>query len=174
MAAYICKFIFCQREALLEWYRARFPRLHCTQSRAPLTNAALSDITSKIKWKWHPSFSENSRFSSEIQWYKNTRTRFRFWNVQCSTKCSPHPPTIQISIGGIYFCDITNTGNQLCSPNKPFVVVLVKGFFFLNEISPFGVEFEICNFVKLFMPKHTHYTLTKIQKVKKHNRTPLK
>ncbi len=24
------------------------------------------------------------------------------------------------------------------------------------------------------MPKHTHYTLTKIQKVKKHNRTPLK
>ncbi len=23
------------------------------------------------------------------------------------------------------------------------------------------------------MPKHTHYTLTKIQKVKKHNRTPL-
>ncbi len=28
-------------------------------------------------------------------------------------------------------------------------------------------------FVDLFMPKHTHYTLTKIQKVKKHNRTPL-
>ncbi len=28
-------------------------------------------------------------------------------------------------------------------------------------------------FVTLLMPKHTHYTLTKIQKVKKHNRTPL-
>ncbi len=45
---------------------------------------------------------------------------------------------------------------------------------FKNEISPFGVDFEICNFVDLFMPKHTHYTLTKIQKVKKHNRIPLK
>ncbi len=31
----------------------------------------------------------------------------------------------------------------------------------------------MCNFVDLFMPKHTHYTLTKIQKVKKHKRTPL-
>ncbi len=36
------------------------------------------------------------------------------------------------------------------------------------------MDFEICNFVDLFMPKHTLYTLTKIQKVKKHNRTPLK
>ncbi len=35
------------------------------------------------------------------------------------------------------------------------------------------MDFEICNFVDRFMPKHTHYTLTKIQKVKKHNRTPL-
>ncbi len=92
--------------------------------------------------------------------------------MQCSTKRSPHPPIIRISVGGIYFCDITNTGKQLCSPNEPFVVVLEKGFF-KNEISPFGVDFEICNFVDLFMPKHTHYTLTKIQKVKKHNRTPL-
>ncbi len=46
--------------------------------------------------------------------------------------------------------------------------------FFLNEISPFGADFEICNFVDYFMPKHTHYTLTKIQEVKKHNRAPLK
>ncbi len=52
-------------------------------------------------------------------------------------------------------------------------VVLEKGFK-KNEISPFGVDFDICNFVDLFMHKHTHYTLTKIQKVKKHNRTPLK
>ncbi len=36
-------------------------------------------------------------------------------------------------------------------------------------ISPFGV-----NFVDSFIPKHTHYTLTKIQKVKKYNRTPLR
>ncbi len=35
------------------------------------------------------------------------------------------------------------------------------------------MDFETCNFVDRFMPKHTHYTLTKIQKVKKHNRTPL-
>ncbi len=41
-----------------------------------------------------------------------------------------------------------------------------------NKISPFGVDFEIYNFVNLFMPKNTHYTLTKIKKVKKHNRTP--
>ncbi len=56
--------------------------------------------------KMTPTFSEDSRFPSEIQWYKNTSTGFRFWNVQCSTKCSPHPPTIQISVGGIYFNDI--------------------------------------------------------------------
>ncbi len=61
----------------------------------------------------------------------------------------------------------------LCSSNEPFAVVLEKRIFFLNEISPFGVAFEICNFVDSFIPKHTHYTLTKIQKVKKHNRTPL-
>ncbi len=76
-------------------------------------------------------------------------------------------PGCAVLVGGIYFCDITNTGKQLCSPNEPFVVVLEKGFFFLNEISSFGVDFEICNFLDLFMPKHTHYTLTKIQKVKK-------
>ncbi len=51
-------------------------------------------------------------------------------------------------------------------PNETFVVVLEKGFF-KNEISPFGVDFEICNFVDLFIPKHTLYTLTKIQQVKK-------
>ncbi len=41
-------------------------------------------ITCKIKWKWHRKVSEDSRISSEIQWYKNTRARFRFLNVQCS------------------------------------------------------------------------------------------
>ncbi len=73
---------------------------------------------------------------------------------------------------GFTICDVTNTGKQLCSPNEPFVVVLEKGFL-KNKISPFGVDFEICKFVDRFMPKHTLYTLTKIQKVKKHNRTPL-
>ncbi len=29
------------------------------------------------------------------------------------------------------------------------------------------------DFVDRFMPKHTHYQLTKIEKVKKHNRAPL-
>ncbi len=38
---------------------------------------------------------------------------------------------------------------KCCSPNEPFVVVLEKGFF-KNKISPFGVDFEICNFVDLF------------------------
>ncbi len=52
-------------------------------------------MTSKIFWR-----------QSEIQWYKNTRTGFWFWNVQCSTKRSPHQPTIWISVGGIYFNDI--------------------------------------------------------------------
>ncbi len=126
-----------------------------------------------MKWKWHPKCSENSRFPSEIQWYKNTSTVFRFSNMQSSTTLSPHPPTIQINVGGIFFCDNTNTGKQLCSPNEPFVVVLEK-YIFLNKISPFGVDFEICNFVDIFMPKHTHYTLTKIKKVKKHNMTPFK
>ncbi len=37
-----------------------------------------------------------------------------------------------------------------------------------------GVLFNLLsNFVDRFMPKHTHYTLTNIQKEKKHNRTPL-
>ncbi len=44
--------------------------------------------------------------------------------------------------------------------------VVLKRDFFKNEISPFGVDFEICNFVDLFMPKHTHYTLTKISSEK--------
>ncbi len=47
--------------------------------------------------------------------------------------------------------------NNFVVQNEPFVVVLENDFF-----------------VDRFMPKHTHYTLTKIQKVKKHNRTPLR
>ncbi len=83
VASYICKFILCQKEALRARERG-FPGNRCTQSSAPLTNAALSDITCKMKLKWHPTFSGDCWFPSEIQSYKNTRTGFRFWNVLCS------------------------------------------------------------------------------------------
>ncbi len=94
----------------------------------------------------HMRITDRQRTAEVKPTHKNTHTGFLFWKVQSSTKHSPHTPTIQISVGGIYFCDITNTRKQLCSRNKPFVVVLEKGFF-ENEISPFGVDFEICNFV---------------------------
>ncbi len=45
-----------------------------------------------------------------------------------------------------------------CSPNEPCVVVLEKGFF-LNEISPFGVDFEIFYFVDLFMLSNLIYLI---------------
>ncbi len=54
---------------------------------------------------------------------------------------------------------ISQTPESNASPNEPFVVVLEKGFK-KKEISLFGVDF-----VDLFMPKHTHYTLTKIQSI---------
>ncbi len=44
-------------------------------------------------WKWHPTFSENTWFPSEIQWYKNTRTGFPFW--KCRTQPSIPPPANQ-------------------------------------------------------------------------------
>ncbi len=95
-------------------------------------------MTSKVFWK--------QLVSIRIQWYKNARTGFPIWNAQCSTKHYPHPPTRSNFRRRDLFCDITNTGTQLCSPNEPFVVVLEKGFL-KNKISPFGVGFEICNFV---------------------------
>ncbi len=51
-------------------------------------------MTSNIFWRL--------LFPSEIQWYKNTSNVFVF----CNTQCSPHSPTILISIGGIYFNNI--------------------------------------------------------------------
>ncbi len=53
-------------------------------------------MISKIFWK------QSASLRSKL--FKNTR--FRFWNVQCFTKRSPQPPTILISVGGIYFNDI--------------------------------------------------------------------
>ncbi len=117
-------------------------------------------------------FLKTVGFHQKYSDIKTPAPGFDFETCSAQPSVLPPPPTIQISVGGIYLCDITNTWKQLCSPDEPFVVVLEKGFF-KNEISPFGVDFEICNFVDRFMPKHTLYTLTKIQKVKKHNRTPL-
>ncbi len=90
--------------------------------------------------------------------------------------CSAQPsilPTPQPFV--IYFDDIL-MGRFVISqtPENTAVVQTVvrcsswKGIF-LKLNTPFGADFEICNFVDLFMPKHTNYTLTKIQKVKKHN-----
>ncbi len=73
----------------------------------PLHAQILQDI---LKYIIFNNYTEQS-LPLEIQWYKNTRTGFRFWNVQCSTKQSPHPPTIRISVGRIYFCDITQENN---------------------------------------------------------------
>ncbi len=86
---------------------------------------------------------------------------------KCSTKSFPRLPTIQISVGRI----ITNTRKQLCSPNEPFVVVFEN---YKKKKKPKYLPLEWTLRFDRFMPKHTHYTLTKIQKVKKPNRTPLK
>ncbi len=60
-----------------------------------------------------------------------------------------------------------------CSLNEPLVVVPEK-LFLLKRISAFGVDFELWNLADLFMSKQQHCTLTKVENVKKHNRTPLK
>ncbi len=59
---------------------------------------------------------------------------------------------------------MSQTMENICRPNS-FVVVLENIFFFFTKYLPFGVDFEICNVVDLFVPKHRHNTLTKIQKV---------
>ncbi len=65
------------------------------------------------------------------------------------------PPTIRISEGGIYFCDVTNTRKQFCSPNEPFCCCSWKGI--APKIYIFRVDFEICNFVDCFIPKNAHW-----------------
>ncbi len=65
----------------------------------------------------------SARLSLQTAIFRQTACRAQ----PSSTKRSPHLPTIRISVGGIYFCNITNTGKQLCSPNESFVVVLEKG-----------------------------------------------
>jgi len=58
---------------------------------------------------------------------------------------------------------------------KPLAIQTVINSFFvlLNKVSPFGVDFELCNLADLLF-KQKQYRLTKVEKVKKHNRTPLK
>ncbi len=133
--------------------RARgFPINGSTQKRAPLTNAALSDIICKMKWKWHLKFSANSWFPSEISDIKTPALGFDFETCSAQPSVLPTCQPVEFPEAGFTISDVTKTGKQLCSPNKPFVVVLEK-VFFLNEISPFGVDFEICNFADRFMPK---------------------
>ncbi len=45
--------------------------------------------TSKIKWKWHPTFSEDSHFSSEIQWYKTPAMCFDFETCRAQPSVLP-------------------------------------------------------------------------------------
>lgn len=40
----------------------------------------------------------------------------------------------------------------------------------LKGISPFRMDFEFCKLADLFVLKQRHYTLTKVEKGKKHNR----
>ncbi len=85
---------------------------------------------------------------------------FRFF---ASTKRSCHQRTFKFQLAGFIFVISHIQENN-------FVVQMshsLKRDFILNEISPFWVDFQICNFVDCFITKHTHYTLTKIKKVKK-------
>ncbi len=124
----ICKLIPWQQEALLEWRDRGFHgnAVH----KAELRSQTLLYQTLHARWNenYIHNFLKTVGFHQKYSDIKTPAPGFRFWNVQCSTK-RPPPPTIQISVGGTYFCDITNTGKQLCSPNEPFVVVLEKGFF---------------------------------------------
>ncbi len=68
-------------------------------------------------------------------------------------------------------CDVTNTGKQLCvSPNEPFVLVLEKGL----KRKKFSLWSVLLDFLLCRSLYAQTYTLTKILKVKKHNRTPLR
>ncbi len=52
--------------------RFTLPLCYLRRAFVPCSSGrSLSDITCKMKRKWHPWFSEDSRFPSEIQWYKN-------------------------------------------------------------------------------------------------------
>ncbi len=70
----------------------------------------------------------------------------------CKAQPSVPPPTSRISVGGIIFVMSQMHENT-------FVVQTIhfsngcsswKGIFFF-----FGVDFEMCNFVESYMPKHT-------------------
>ncbi len=86
--------------------------------------------------RWNENDIQNFlKTVSFLQKYSDIKTPALGFDFEtCSAQPSIFPPpTIRISVGGIYFCDITNTEKQLCSPNEPFVVVLEKGFFFFKR-----------------------------------------
>ncbi len=85
------------------WRERGFPGNAVHKAALLSQTAAISDITCKMKWKWHPKFSENSRFPSEIQWYKNTRTGFLFWNVQSVLNQAFSPPANHSNSMGFIF-----------------------------------------------------------------------
>ncbi len=95
----------------------------------------------------------------------NTSTGFRLWSVQSSTS--------RISVGGIIFVMSQMHENTFVVQTIHFSNGCSSWIFFFYEISHFGVDFEMCNFVDRYMPKHTHYIRTKIKKVEKHNRISL-
>ncbi len=153
MAAYICKWILCQRRRCWSGRDFHGNAVHKTELRSQ----TLLHQTLYARWNENDiqNFLKTVGFHQKYSDVKTPALGFDF--ETCSAQPRAPPPTIQISVGGIYLCDVTNTGKQLCSPNELFVVVLEKGFF-KNEISPFGVDFEICNFVDRFhaqTPLHT-------------------
>ncbi len=89
VVAYIWKWILCQRGALLEWERSRFLRQRCTQKRAPLTNAALSDITCKMKWKWHQHFLKTVVFHQKYSHIKTPAICYDFETCRAQPSILP-------------------------------------------------------------------------------------
>ncbi len=84
----------------------------------PLHAWILQDIKCALK------LSEDSWFLSEILWYKTPALGLI---LKCAELKAFSPPANHLNFSRRdYFCDVTNTGKQLCSPNEPFVVVLEK------------------------------------------------
>ncbi len=99
----------------------------------PHSNAEVERLFSQrsvVKWKLRNKLSLHTLNSILLMWYglklagdtcyqhKLHQHRFRFWNMQSSTKHFTHLPIL-----GFTICDVTNRGKPLCSPNEPFVVV---------------------------------------------------
>ncbi len=93
--------------------------------------------------KLHPKLSETVGF---YQKYCDINHPHWVSILKCAELKAFSPPVNQSNFcRRDYFCDVTNTGKQLCSPNEPFVVVLEK--------------IVLCANIKC---THIVYTLTKI------------